>query len=191
MKLIVGLGNPGGGYAHTRHNAGFMALDRLAAQLGGAGEKKLGQALVRSLSDGGQRLLLAKPQSYMNLSGGPVWQILVYYKDAIDGIIVVHDDLDLPLGRIRFKSSGGTGGHRGLQSITARLGSDVYDRLKIGIGRPASMPAEAYVLQAFADEEKAVLDEVLDEAARGLRFWATEGCTLSMNQFNAVDLRHT
>ena len=190
MKLIVGLGNPGNKYAHTRHNAGFMALDKLASRLNAEAEKKQGQALVRAANAGADRLLLVKPQSYMNLSGDPLWQLMLFYKNAVDDFIVVHDDLDLPLGKMRFRESGGTGGHRGLKFITARLGSDVYDRLKLGIGRPAQpMTAEVYVLQAFSAGEKAILDQVLDQAVEGILYWLTDGCIPAMNRYNAVDFR--
>lgn len=185
MKLIVGLGNPGVDYARTRHNAGFMAIDRLAESLNAGGEKKLGKALVRPAFAGAERLLLAKPQSYMNLSGEPLWQVLNYYKGGIEGLIVVHDDLDLPLGRLRFKTSGGTGGHKGIKSITDRLGSDAYDRLKIGIGRPpAFMSTEDYVLQPFSPEERDMLDEALQTADEGIRYWLAEGAVAAMNKYN-------
>ncbi|MCL1805734.1 MAG: aminoacyl-tRNA hydrolase [Clostridiales bacterium] len=190
MKLIFGLGNPGVEYARTRHNAGFMTVDRLAETLSAGGEKKHGKALVRTADAGAGRLLLAKPQSYMNLSGDPLWELMVFYKDGIEDLIVIHDDLDMPLGRLRFKSGGGTGGHKGLKSITARLGSDRYDRLKIGIGRPpAFMATEDYVLQPFSPEEKAILDEVLRTAVKGIGCWLDEGIAVAMNRYNAEDLR--
>ncbi|MCL2167085.1 MAG: aminoacyl-tRNA hydrolase [Clostridiales bacterium] len=188
MKLIVGLGNPGLTYAHTRHNAGFMMIDRLASQLGAGAEKKQGQALVRQVNAGADRLLLVKPQAYMNLSGNPVWELIHFYKDAVEDFIIVHDDLDMPLGRLRFKTGGGAGGHKGLQSITARLGSDQYDRLKIGIGRPGLLTAETYVLQAFSPDERVILDQVLKIAAEGILCWLSEGCGHAMNNYNATDL---
>ena len=190
MKLIVGLGNPGAKYAHTRHNAGFMLVDKMAALLGAGGEKKQGQALVRAANANGERLLLVKPQAYMNLSGDPLWELIRYYKGDVEDFIIIHDDLDLPLGRLRVKDSGGTGGHRGLKSITERLGSDQYDRLKIGIGRPpAPLTAETYVLQAFAPDEAALLEQVLAKGAEVLRMWMAEGCVPAMNAFNGTDLR--
>ena len=191
MKMIVGLGNPGAAYAGNRHNAGFMMTDRLAEIFGAGGEKKQGKALVRAASAGGGRILLVKPQAYMNRSGDPLWELLQYYKEAED-FIVVHDDLDLPLGRLRFKSGGGTGGHRGLGAITARLGSDQYDRLKIGIGRPPEkMPVDAYVLQDFSADERLVLNEALEKGAEGIRCWLTEGCLTAMNRYNAADAVRT
>ncbi|MCL2120785.1 MAG: aminoacyl-tRNA hydrolase [Clostridiales bacterium] len=188
MKLIVGLGNPGLAYAHTRHNAGFMMIDHLASLWGAGKEKKQGQALVRQASAGADRLLLVKPQAYMNLSGNPVWELIHFYKNNVEDFIIVHDDLDMPLGRMRFKTGGGTGGHKGLKSITASLGSDQYDRLKIGIGRPGLLTAEAYVLQAFSPEERAILDQVLRIAAEGIFCWLNEGCVQAMNKYNATDL---
>ena len=190
MKLIVGLGNPGVTYARTRHNAGFITVDRLAEIIGASKEKKQGQALVRTAGTGADRLMLVKPQSYMNLSGNPLWELIHFYKDRVEGFIVVHDDLDLPLGKIRFKSGGGSGGHRGLNSITSRLGSDEYDRLKIGIGRPpAPVTAEAWVLQAFSAEETGLLDKVVERAIEGLRCWLDQGCIEAMNRYNAMDLK--
>ena len=190
MKLIMGLGNPGTNYAKTRHNAGFMMIDRLAKQLDAGSEKKQGKNLVRTAGVGAERLLLAKPQSYMNRSGDPLWELLLFYKNGIEDLIIVHDDMDLPLGRIRFRSGGSAGGHRGLKSIAQRLGSEDYDRFKIGIGRPPErMPAEVYVLQAFSSEESLLLDGVLDKGAEGLLYWMREGSTLAMNRYNAEDLR--
>lgn len=189
MKLIAGLGNPGATYAHTRHNVGFMAVDRLAAALGASKEKKQGKALICQEVYKGERIILMKPQTYMNLSGEAVLELLNFYKNGMDDLIVVHDDLDIGLGRLRFKSGGGTGGHKGLKSITQMLNTDEYDRLKIGIGRPSPpMKTEAYVLQAFMTEEKLVLDKVLTKTTEALQYWITEGCVPSMNRYNALDL---
>jgi len=166
-----------------------MVVDRLAAILKAGSEKKQGKVLLRQANAGASRLLLVKPQSYMNLSGDALWELISFYKNGVDGLIVVHDDLDIPLGKIRFKSDGGTGGHRGLKSITSRLGSDQYDRLKIGIGRPpVPMTAETYVLQAFSPEEKKTLEKVLEKGAEGILFWLTQGCEQAMNKYNALDL---
>lgn len=186
MKLIVGLGNPGITYAQTRHNAGFMLVDKLAALLKADKEKKQGNALIRTAVAGSVKLLLMKPQAYMNLSGDPIWELLNFYKGGVEDFIVIHDDMDLPLGRIRFKNNGGSGGHKGLKSITSRLGSDEYDRLKLGISRPPErMPVEAYVLQPFSMEERAVLDKALERSAEGLLYWIEEGCEWAMNKYNA------
>ncbi|HCP15349.1 MAG TPA: aminoacyl-tRNA hydrolase [Peptococcaceae bacterium] len=189
MKLIAGLGNPGSTYAHTRHNVGFMVIDRLAASLGVAVEKKQGQALVSQAVYKGERLLLVKPQTYMNLSGDSIMELLNFYKNGIEELIVIHDDMDIELGRVRFKAGGGTGGHRGLKSIAERLGSNEYDRLKVGIGRPFErIKPEVFVLQSFQTEEKLLLDKVLNLAVAGLENWIAEGCVSSMNKFNAQNL---
>lgn len=189
MKLIAGLGNPGSTYAHTRHNVGFMVLDRLSKELSCGSEKKQGQSLVMQGNFKGERVILVKPQTYMNLSGNAIWEMINFYKDGVEDMIVVHDDLDLPLGRLRFKMGGGAGGHNGLKSITQRLGSDQYERLKIGIGRPPEfMKTEAYVLQGFTLEERQTLDKMLDLACEGLLYWLEEGCVPAMNKFNACDL---
>ena len=191
MKLVFGLGNPGPAYVHTRHNVGFMVVDRLASLLEAGSEKKQGQSLVRaaSLSDAHIRLLLVKPQTYMNLSGNALWELLSFYKDMVEDFIVVHDDLDLPLDKIRYKSGGGAGGHRGVKSISECLRSEDYDRLKIGIGRPpGQMKAEAFVLQAFSFDEKPVLDKVLELAAQSLKDWLADGCDQAMRKYNAAEL---
>jgi PTH1 family peptidyl-tRNA hydrolase len=167
-----------------------MMIDLLARHLGATGEKKQGRSLIRAANQGERRLLLAKPQAFMNRSGDPLWELLAFYKNAIEGFIVVHDDMDLPLGRMRFREDGGTGGHRGVQSIISRLGSGEFDRLKIGVGRPPGfMAAEDYVLQAFSAGEKTLLGDVLDKGMEGILYWLAEGCTNAMNKYNAGDLR--
>ncbi len=186
MKLIVGLGNPGTAYARSRHNAGFMLLDSLAKLLNADKEKKQGKALVSAALSGAGKVLLVKPQSYMNLSGDPLWEIINFYKDRIDDMIIAHDDMDLPLGKLRFKSHGGAGGHKGLLSITSRLGSDEYDRLKIGIGRPQGIAPEVYVLQNFPAEEKSALEKTLDLGAKAILYWMEEGILKSMNKYNGI-----
>jgi len=185
-KLLVGLGNPGNRYEKTRHNLGFMVLDRLAADLEIAVSKKQGQALLGQGAIGREKVLLAKPQTYMNRSGEAVLEILNYYKDRIDDLIIVHDDLDLEFGRIRFRAEGGTGGHKGLQSIVKMLASNEFTRLKIGIGRPPEfIPVEDYVLSELAPPERTLLPQLLREAADGLKVWSLEGTEKAMNAFNA------
>jgi PTH1 family peptidyl-tRNA hydrolase len=161
-----------------------MLLDKLAERTGADKEKKQGKALIRQAESGANRILLVKPQSFMNLSGDPLWEILCFYKDRIDDMIVAHDDMDLPLGKLRFRSNGGTGGHKGLLSITKRLGDDEYDRLKIGIGRPDAIPAEDYVLRGFPAEQRAELDKALDAGVRAILYWLDEGIQKTMNRYN-------
>lgn len=189
MKMIVGLGNPGAGYTQTRHNAGFMVLDKFAATYQLTVEKKQCRSLLGQGFIEGQKVLLVKPQTYMNKSGEAVLEILNYYRDGIEDLIVIHDDLDLAFGRLRFKRDGGTGGHNGLKSITQMLNSPEYSRLKIGIGRPPEyMPTEAYVLSSFSVEEKERLPEIVKNAVEGLKTWCFEGVEVAMNKFNSFNI---
>ncbi|MDX9871984.1 MAG: aminoacyl-tRNA hydrolase [Clostridia bacterium] len=189
MKLIVGLGNPGARYQESRHNLGFMVIDKLAAKWGFDIHVKKHKALSGQGVWNGQKIMLAKPQTYMNLSGEAVLEIIHFYHDKIDDLIVIHDDLDLDFGRIRFREGGGTGGHKGLHSISGLLNSPEYARLKIGIGRPAgSMPVEAFVLSSFYEHEKKILPDILAACVEGLERWCREGIVKTMNEFNAFDL---
>lgn len=190
MKLIIGLGNPGRKYANTRHNIGFMVLDELARALGCAVDKKHCRSLVGQGFSEGQKVLLAKPQTFMNNSGEAVLELLNYYQDSMDDLIVIHDDLDLEFGRIRFKTGGGTGGHNGLKSISHYLNSPDYDRLKIGIGRPKGfMQVESYVLSEFSSAEAVQLPKIIAAARDGLIIWAREGIRQAMNDLNGLDFR--
>jgi PTH1 family peptidyl-tRNA hydrolase len=185
VKLIVGLGNPGLRYSRNRHNAGFMVLDLLAKELGVPIDRKKADALTGQGDYRGQRLLLAKPQTFMNLSGKSVMGLIHYYHDRLDDLIVVHDDMDLPFGRLRFKADGGSGGHNGLKSITENLANGEYDRLKVGVDRPPGlMRPEAYVLTDFADAELAQLEQTLRTAAEALKYWSENGCAAAMNHYN-------
>ena len=189
MKMIVGLGNPGAGYAQTRHNAGFMVIDKFAAVYQLTIEKKQCRSLLGQGFMEGQKVLLVKPQTYMNKSGEAVLEILNYYREGIEDLIVIHDDLDLDFGRLRFKRGGGTGGHNGLKSITQMLNSPEYSRLKIGIGRPPEvMPTEAYVLGSFLTKEKESLPEIIKGAVEGLKTWCFEGVDVAMNKFNGFNI---
>lgn len=190
MKLLVGLGNPGARYEKTRHNIGFMVLDLLATELGIAITKKQCQALLGQGMWGSRKVMLAKPQTFMNKSGDSVLEILNFYQDGISDLIIIHDDLDLDFGRIRFKQGGGTGGHNGLKSITQQLNSPDYSRLKMGISRnPSLMKVENYVLSDFLPEEKKFLPEVLKSAVRGLATWSMDGISKAMNEHNAGEIK--
>jgi PTH1 family peptidyl-tRNA hydrolase len=185
VKLIVGLGNPGTRYSRNRHNAGFMVLDLLAKDMGVSMDQKKADALIGQGVYRDQKLLLAKPQTFMNLSGKSVMGLIHFYHDRLDDLIVVHDDMDLPFGRLRFKADGGAGGHNGLKSVTESLASREYDRLKIGVGRPAEfMKPEAYVLSNFVEEELSQLEQTLRIAAEALKFWSENGCASAMNHYN-------
>ena len=185
MKMIVGLGNPGARYGGTRHNVGFMAVDAMAKDLGTEMNQKKADAIISQANYRDMKALLVKPQTYMNLSGASVAQLIRYYSDRISDFIVVHDDMDVPFGRIRFKSGGGSSGHKGLRSITEMLASQEYDRLRIGVGRPPEyMKPEAYVLAAFDPEEKGILADVMKVTVEALKYWMDSGCAASMNQYN-------
>ena len=180
MRLAVGLGNPGPGYAATRHNAGFMVLDCLARQEGlifesaaslerYAGCRELSFARSRA-----SRYLLAKPLAFMNRSGDVVASLAQWARLAPGAILVVYDDIDLPLGRLRIRPHGGTGGHRGVASIVEQLGTDQFPRLRVGIGPPTT-DAARFVLERFEPTEQPVLAVVLEEASAALRDWLLSG----------------
>ena len=184
--LIVGLGNPGKDYAATRHNVGFMALDRLAKRLGIEWEasKKFTSRLAKGRQDG-NTVFLSKPQGYMNLSGQFVAPLAQYYQIPNERVMVVVDDLDLPLGAVRMRPGGGTGGHRGLDSIQGLLGKDDFPRLRLGIGRPESnRDVSSFVLGKFAEAENELLEKVLETAADQLTCWMLQGIGQAMNNYN-------
>ena len=182
--LIVGLGNPGPRYARTRHNVGFMVLDRLDQDLG-LDWRTRGNALVARWGAG----WLMKPLTYMNLSGEAVAPFVRYYRIPLARVLVVHDDLDLPLGRLRFRARGSSGGQRGVASIIAHLGSEAFPRLKVGIGRPpAGWAAPDWVLSPFKPEEADLLARVVDRAAEGVRVWLEEGLARAQQRYNGLDL---
>ncbi len=181
--MIVGLGNPGREYAQTKHNVGFMVVDAIARDAGVLIEKKQCQALTQTATWAGAKILLVKPQTYMNLSGQAVQELLHYYKDRIEDLLVIHDDLDLPPGQLRFKRNGSAGGHNGIKDIIAHLNSQEFDRLKIGIGHGRG-DAKAYVLSPFPGEEKQAIDEAVARAVDAVRLWLTDGIAPAMNQYN-------
>ncbi|WP_253256419.1 aminoacyl-tRNA hydrolase [Moorella sp. E306M] len=186
VQMVVGLGNPGLSYEATRHNAGFMVLDLLADELGIDFNSSQHQALIGRGMVGERRVLLVKPQTYMNNSGRAVAPLARWYGIAPAEMVIVHDDLDLAPGRMRIRPAGSSGGHRGLQSIINALGTTAVPRLKIGIGRPQEgQNVVDYVLQPFSEEDWALVSPVLLKAARALRF-LLEGGELeeAMNRFN-------
>lgn len=183
MYMIVGLGNPGKEYALTKHNVGFWVIDKIAEEMNIDVEKKQCQALTGTGFWEGKKVLLVKPQTYMNLSGQAVIQLLNYYNDKIDDIIVIHDDLDLEPGMIRFKQGGGAGGHNGIKSIASHLNSSDFDRLKLGIGRGKNETKD-YVLTPFGATAKAEVDEAVRLAVEGTKFWLQEGIQPAMNKYN-------
>jgi PTH1 family peptidyl-tRNA hydrolase len=166
MYLIFGLGNPGSRYQFTRHNVGFMVLEKLAAQLEMELRQKSFDALWGKGKLKGKNVILAMPQTYMNLSGKAVRKLLAFFKADINNLIVIHDDLDLPFGTVRLKTGGGNAGHKGLESIVEQLGSSDFMRVRIGIGKPAEKARiESYVLERFEPKEEAVLKPIIQSAA--------------------------
>jgi PTH1 family peptidyl-tRNA hydrolase len=183
--LIVGLGNPGREYVSNRHNVGFQVVDHLAARHGLAFRKLQSKAFVTSGKIAGRSVILAKPQSYMNLSGGPVASLQRFYKVTLDHLLVICDDIDLPVGTLRLRPFGGSGGQNGMKSIIERLGSEVFPRLRIGIGRPPGrMDPAAYVLQDFDRVQLTVIDAAYGRAADAVEAWLIDGIELAMSRFN-------
>ncbi|MGI9860994.1 aminoacyl-tRNA hydrolase [Moorella naiadis] len=184
--MVVGLGNPGRRYEATRHNAGFMAIDLLADDLGISLDRNREQAIIGRGLVGNNRVLLVKPQTYMNNSGQAVAPLARWYGIAPEAILVIHDDLDLTPGRLRLRPGGSSGGHRGLQSIMMHLGTTNIPRLKIGIGRPAAgEDVVDYVLQPFSQNDWELVRPVLLKAAEAARFLLEGGdMEEAMNRFN-------
>ena len=187
--LIVGLGNPGREYAGTRHNAGFMAADVVAQRLrlNWRDEKKFSSQTAK-LDGHGRRLIVCKPQTFMNVSGEAAGPLAGFYKISPARILVLVDDADLPLGEIRMRAQGSSGGHHGLESIEEHLGSRDFPRIRIGIGRvePAARQIAGYVLGQFSDADRAVLKEVLERVADQVDCWLASGIEMAMNRFNGT-----
>lgn len=194
MKLIVGLGNPGSQYERTRHNAGFMCVDRFAQQHGAMNYRVAHEAFLADVNLGGEKLLILKPQTFMNLSGRSVASAMSFYKLTIDDLLVVVDDVAIPCGTIRLRPSGSAGGHNGLKDIQRAMGGfallsgkagEDYARLRIGVDSPGQVPQVAYVLQAFTPDQKPKLEIALQNAVEAIALWATSGINPAMNKYNA------
>lgn len=187
--LVAGLGNPGPQYAGNRHNCGFMTADVLAERMGARFARERSRALVAVGRLAGCPVTLAKPLSFMNLSGGPVAAVRSYYKIPTERIVVVHDELDLPFGVLRLKQGGGDGGHNGLRSVTAALGTRDYLRVRIGIGRPPGrMDPADYVLHDFSPAERKVLPDVLERSADAVESLLERGLAAAQNQFHPTEV---
>jgi PTH1 family peptidyl-tRNA hydrolase len=185
--LLVGLGNPGREYKDTRHNFGFMLIDRLAVRLNARGMKLQSKAIVTNAVYEERKLILAKPQTYMNLSGHSVQGLAHFYKLPLENLLVAHDDLDIPFGTIRLRPGGGPGGQKGVASTIERLGSKDFARLRLGIGRPPGrMDPAAYVLQDFSRDDVKILSDVLDRAADAALEFVVSGLDKAMNKFNGT-----
>lgn len=189
MKIITGLGNPGPKYETTRHNAGFLALDRMIDAWRCGAPQQVNGGEVRQASIGGERVLLVKPQTYMNNSGTCIGPLMRFYKCTPADLIVIHDDVDLPSLALRLKTGGGTGGHNGLKSIDAHLGagSTGYHRIRIGVGRPpqgSPIQTADYVLQPFSDDELRRLDPLLDKITDAAERILRGDIKGAMNEYN-------
>lgn len=188
VKLIVGLGNPGPKYQWTRHNAGFMVLDRLSHLAGIAVTRKNFSGLCGEGNWLGDRLILLKPQTFMNLSGRSVAEALRFHKLSVEDLIVIHDDLDIPFGRVKLKAGGGHAGHNGLRSLSQELGSGAFLRVRMGIGRPLHGDVVNYVLSNFSPEEMTGLPSLLDGVIDLLEMLVTEGLPKTMSLYNNKEL---
>lgn len=185
VKLIVGLGNPGKDYQGTRHNVGFEVVDTLARRHGIHVRKRQNKALVGEGNIGGEHVILAKPLTFMNLSGEAVAGLVRRYRLNVSELIVVTDDVNLPLGRLRVRARGSSGGHKGLRSIIHSLASEDFPRIRIGIGSPEQIDMVNYVLSRFNRSERRTIKEAVEKAADAVEAILSEGLEQAMNRFNA------
>jgi peptidyl-tRNA hydrolase, PTH1 family len=183
--LVAGLGNPGREYRHNRHNVGFMAVEHLSEKFKIPFGKVQSKAITGTGLVHDQKVLLVKPQTYMNLSGLAIGALAKYYKIAPDHMIIIHDDVDLPLGTLRLRAQGGAGGQKGMTSIIERLGTKEFPRLRLGVGRPPGhMQTADYVLEDFFPDEKEILAHVFDRVTLAVETFIIEGIRAAMTNFN-------
>ena len=180
MYLLCGLGNKGAAYKYTRHNIGYLVIDRFADRFG----IPLTQKISRCIVGEGQEVLLAKPQTFMNLSGGPITSLMRKRNIQTSDLIVVHDDLDMEFGRLKIRLNGGNGGHKGIRSVIELVGSNLFYRVKLGIGRDPVLPPEEYVLSRFREDELETLSESLDRAADAIEVFLADGPAKAMSMYN-------
>lgn len=186
MRWIVGLGNPGTEYANTRHNVGFMVVDELARRHGGSVTNSKCKALTGEIRIGGEKVALLKPMTYMNLSGESVRAFMDYYKVKLEDMIVVYDDLDTDVGRMRLRYQGSAGGHNGIKSIIAHAGTQTFNRVRLGISRPRpGVVVSDYVLSGFAKAEQADVRKMIEDACDAIEFSASHTFEQTMAKFNA------
>ena len=185
MKVVVGLGNPGSKYAGTRHNIGFMVIDYLAESPRAGRVQSRFQGQIAELIEEGEKILLVKPETFMNLSGRCVREVMNFYQVAVADLLVVCDDINLPLGKLRVRARGSDGGQKGLRDIQNHLGTADYARLRIGIDSPGEAGAVDYVLSRFRPSEKPVMEEAVRNAAEAVVYWVGHGTEACMNRYNA------
>ncbi|MDD4170943.1 MAG: aminoacyl-tRNA hydrolase [Syntrophomonas sp.] len=184
MKIIVGLGNPGKEYKNTRHNIGYMVLEELAARYPVEKQESKFDAIIGHIRLKGEKVLLVKPLTYMNLSGRSVQPLVHWHKLDLGDLMVIYDDMDLPLGTIRIRAAGGSGGHKGIKSIMERLATSDFARTRIGIDRPDDREAIDWVLGRFSGAEQEQMDQTIKEAADAVEKWISAGITEAMNAYN-------
>jgi PTH1 family peptidyl-tRNA hydrolase len=185
MKVVVGLGNPGSKYAGTRHNIGYMVIDYLAESPRAGRFQSRFQGSIAELIEEGEKTLLVKPETFMNLSGRCVREVLDFYQVPVADLLVVCDDINLPLGKLRVRARGSDGGQKGLRDIRNHLGTDEYARLRVGIDAPGEADAADYVLSRFRPSEKPVIEEAVRTAGEAVIYWVRHGVEASMNRYNA------
>jgi len=185
MKAIIGLGNPGTKYRGTRHNVGYAVIDSLGSASGVGNFQDRFQAEIAEWMSGSEKVLLVKPTTFMNLSGRAVRQLVDFYQLPLEELLVVCDDVNLPLGKLRFRAKGTHGGHNGLRDIQNHLGTTEYSRLRIGVDAPGQDDMIDHVLTRFKPGERAVIEEAVATAAQGVDLWVREGIQKCMNQYNA------
>ena len=184
MRVIAGLGNPGEKYAKTRHNIGFMVTAELAERFNINSSYKF-DGLIGDFFFGGEKIIIFQPMKYMNKSGQPIVKLLDYFQIEAKDLLVIHDDLDLDLGKMRFRQNGSSGGHNGIKSIINNLGTKEFRRLKIGIGRPPeNIPVPDFVLTTFQGEEKKISEQIVEEAASAVELMLRENIMKAMNKYN-------
>ena len=184
MKIVVGLGNPGPKYAGTRHNVGFDVVDYLSRSPGYGTARERFEAMVAEGKEGDETVLLVKPLTFMNLSGRSVRAVVDFYKLPVEQLLIVCDDFNLPLGKLRIRTKGSHGGQNGLRNIQEQLGTDAYSRLRLGVGQPTPGDAIDHVLSRFKSGEKAAIEETIATAVQAVLHWVKNGTEAAMNKFN-------
>ena len=183
--LIVGLGNPGQTYARQRHNVGFMTLDAISCKHNVIFTKHKSKSMIATLRLNNMNVILSKPQTFMNLSGQSVQELVRYYDIQPDNILVIFDDLDLPIGDIRIRKSGGSSGHKGMQSVITLLGTNTIPRLRLGIGRPpANVDPKDYVLKPFSEQQKSHMNSLIPKVIEAVESFVIDGINTSMSNYN-------
>lgn len=185
MKIIVGLGNPGFQYEYTRHNIGFLIVDRLAQRWGATFSKSKFNALVAETRYGNDKIILLKPQAFMNLSGQAVGAVVNWHKANAEDVMVVYDDLDLDFSRLKFRPKGSSGGHNGIKSLISHLGTEIFPRLKFGVERPLNgQDTASWVLSNFPKEQLAELAQAIEQSCDAVEYYLDQGMEAAMNKYN-------